>query len=115
MKPSRIILLVGLVLVLVFVASNLWAFAEVDGASIHACVGRWGRIRIVPNADCCRRYEKHFEWNIQGPQGEPGPPGIAGELEIYTVESDQQEVLPDTRGEVSAECEAGDQIGRAHV
>lgn len=112
MKPSRKVLLVGLVLALalplVFVAGNLWAFADDDGTSIHACVGRWGRIRIVPKADCCRQHEKHLEWNIQGPQGEPG---LSGAQEWYTTQSDPQRVDPGSESfPATALCEVGDYV-----
>lgn len=111
MKSSRVFavgLVLGLVLSMVLVAGNLLASAEGDGTSIHACVGRWGRIRIVPKADCCRRYEKHLEWNIQGPRGERG---LTGEHEWYTSESDPQEVNPGSESfPAFAMCEVGDQV-----
>jgi hypothetical protein len=109
-KPSRIVLLAGLVLALVPLAGSLWASAGGDGTTIHACVGRFGRIWIVPDASYCRWRQKHLEWNSKGPQGEPGPPGIAGELATYTRSSSEQEVEPDLRGEAYAECDAGDLV-----
>lgn len=110
MKPSRIVLLVGLVLLLAPAAASLWAYASGNGTTIHACVGRFGRVRIVPDASYCRRREKPLEWNSKGPQGEPGPPGIAGALETYTISSSEQEVEAGSRGEAYAECEAGDLV-----
>jgi hypothetical protein len=93
-KPSSIVLVVALVLVLVPITSTLWAFAQGDGFDIHACVNPGGQIRIVDDVSLCRKQETELQWNIQGPQGEPGPPGLTAASAFYTVQSDPQRVSP---------------------
>jgi hypothetical protein len=49
------------------------------GGVITACVnGQNGATRIVGSAGECRQPEYSVQWNIQGPQGEQGPPGPQG-------------------------------------
>lgn len=54
MKPSSIVLLLGLALALVPITGTLWAFAQGDGFDIHACVNPGGQIRIVDDVSMCR-------------------------------------------------------------
>ncbi len=60
----------GLALVLL-AASATWALAQTDGV-IYACVVNDGTLRIVPDADQCKKNETLLSWNIMGPQGNPG-------------------------------------------
>ena len=53
-------------------------YAKSSGDSIHACVSRWGWIRIVDSGERCSRWETSLEWNIAGPPGSPGPAGEQG-------------------------------------
>ena len=47
--------------------------------TIDACRNlRHGLVRIVFDANACKRNEKHVSWNIQGPTGPAGPAGAAG-------------------------------------
>jgi hypothetical protein len=109
-KPSSIVLLLGLVLALVPLAGNLWAFAQGDGFDIHACVNPGGQIRIVDDVSMCRKQETELQWNIQGPPGEPAPPGLAG-MAWYTTQSDPQRVNPDSKSfPATALCEIGDYV-----
>lgn len=66
----------GLALGGAFVAS------AVDGPdAIHACVDdKTGGLRIASSSDECRtdKKESPLTWNVQGPQGNPGPQGIPG-------------------------------------
>ena len=36
-----------------------------DSNQIHACANRWA-VRIVDDADKCKRRETHVSWNIRG-------------------------------------------------
>jgi hypothetical protein len=47
-------------------------------ATIHACVRKDGRLRLVAENVVCRKRERPVSWNVRGPQGEPGPAGPAG-------------------------------------
>jgi hypothetical protein len=105
-KPSSIVLLVGLVLALVPITSTLWAFAQGDGFDIHACVNPGGQIRIVDDLSMCRKQETELEWNIQGPQGEPALTGVLG---FYTV-SHWRSVPADEFSIIDVQCDAGDQV-----
>jgi hypothetical protein len=49
-------------------------------ATIHACVRKDGRLRLVAENVVCRKRERPVSWNVRGPQGEPGPAGPAGPL-----------------------------------
>lgn len=60
----------GLTLILLAV-SVTWALAQTDGV-IYACVVRDGTLRIVSDANQCKRGETLLSWNIMGPQGNPG-------------------------------------------
>jgi hypothetical protein len=60
----------GLALILL-AASATWALAQSDGV-IYACVVNDGTLRIVPDADQCKKNETLLSWNIMGPQGNPG-------------------------------------------
>jgi Lamin Tail Domain/Collagen triple helix repeat (20 copies) len=51
---------------------------KVASTVIQACVGKAGRLRVVPKPTDCRRSERPLAWNESGPPGEPGPPGPAG-------------------------------------
>ncbi len=55
---------------------------EGGGDYIYACVNRQGEIRIVENADQCRKRETLIKWSVNGggvgPQGATGPQGPAG-------------------------------------
>jgi hypothetical protein len=53
-KPSSIVLLLGLALALVPITGTLWAFAQGDGFDIHACVNPGDQIRIVDDVSMCR-------------------------------------------------------------
>jgi lamin tail-like protein/collagen triple helix repeat protein len=46
--------------------------------TIHACVRKDGRLRLVAQSAACRKTERPASWNVRGPQGEPGPSGPAG-------------------------------------
>jgi len=73
-QSRRSLIVIGLVSILFLTAGIVYAGS--NGDSIHACVSRWGWIRIVDPGEGCRRWETSLEWNIAGP---PGPPGPAGE------------------------------------
>lgn len=60
----------GLALILL-VASATLALAQTDGV-IYACVVKDGTLRIVSDANQCKRGETLLSWNIMGPQGNPG-------------------------------------------
>jgi hypothetical protein len=109
-KPSSIVLLVGLVLALVPITGTLWAFAQGEGFDIHACVNPSGKIRIVDDVSMCRKQETELQWNIQGPPGEPAPPGLAVGLEYYTVRSPPALVNPGSGFIATAVCSPGDQV-----
>jgi Lamin Tail Domain/Collagen triple helix repeat (20 copies) len=47
-------------------------------ATIHACVRKDGRLRLVAKTAGCRKTERAVSWNVRGPQGERGPEGPAG-------------------------------------
>jgi len=46
--------------------------------TLHACVRKDGRLRLVAERAGCRKTERRVSWNVRGPQGEPGPAGPAG-------------------------------------
>jgi hypothetical protein len=46
--------------------------------TLHACVRKDGRLRLVAKSAGCRKTERPVSWNVRGPQGEPGPAGPAG-------------------------------------
>jgi hypothetical protein len=49
--------------------------------TIHACVRKDGRLRLVAEKALCRKSERPVSWNVRGRKGEPGPagpPGAAG-------------------------------------
>jgi hypothetical protein len=56
---------------------------------INACVNdRSGSLRVVADADDCRRRETPLSFNTEGPPGPPGPagpPGPPGPAEVVTV------------------------------
>jgi Lamin Tail Domain/Collagen triple helix repeat (20 copies) len=47
-------------------------------ATIHACVRKDGRLRLVAETARCRRHERPISWNVRGPQGAPGAAGPVG-------------------------------------
>jgi hypothetical protein len=59
-----------------------------DDQQIHGCVhigggegdarGGNGQLRVVAAGEPCRRNELAISWNVEGPQGEPGPQGERG-------------------------------------
>lgn len=59
----------------------LAATPGVTDAEIHACFKKQnGQLRAVPDADSCNPSESAIAWNVQGPQGEPGPVGPQGPM-----------------------------------
>ncbi len=79
MKKSRLLGLVGvLVLVAGGAATFAWAQAN-DATTINACVAKDnGDVRIVKAGANCRRDETATSWNTTGPAGPAGPAGAAG-------------------------------------
>ncbi len=79
-KRPRLSIILGLAFVML-AASTTWAFAQVVGSDgmINACVEpSSGDIRIVSDPSHCRKNEVLLSWNITGPQGLQGEPGIQG-------------------------------------
>jgi hypothetical protein len=69
-NKKRFAIILGLSLALLAL-SGTWALAQSDGV-IYACVLNDGTLRIVPDADQCKKNETLYSWNIMGPQGNPG-------------------------------------------
>ena len=66
----------GLALILLAASATL-ALAQTNGV-IYACVVRDGTLRIVSDANQCKRGETLLTWNIMGPQGPKGDTGATG-------------------------------------
>lgn len=59
-------------------AAQATAHKRAEGV-INACMQKkTGRLRVVSNANACRRGERPLSWNAQGPAGPPGTTGPAG-------------------------------------
>ena len=75
-RKRRFFIVLGLALILL-AASATFVLAQTDGV-IYACVLRDGTLRIVPDANHCKRAEALLTWNILGPAGPKGDTGPAG-------------------------------------
>lgn len=53
-------------------------FAEGETVTINACTDKFGNLRIVNDPTTCKAHETPLTWNVQGPQGLPGPQGEQG-------------------------------------
>jgi hypothetical protein len=74
---KRFFIVLGLVLFLLS-TSVTWAFAISGDGTIYACVNsNDGTIRIVSNSTSCKKTERLLSWNITGPKGDKGDPGLA--------------------------------------
>jgi len=75
----RYLIPLGLTIILLAV-SVTWALAQViaDGGVIYACVLKDGTLRIVSDANQCRKGEALLTWNIMGPAGPKGDTGATG-------------------------------------
>jgi hypothetical protein len=77
-RPSPAMLLGGLALALVTGGVAVAGLRD-GGDVIRGCYHeRSGNLRIVSDADDCRRSEEAISWNRRGPQGPPGPRGATG-------------------------------------
>jgi hypothetical protein len=81
MKGRPSIVLAGLAVVL-FAAAGGIAYASIPDAGTgkyHACMKQNGTIRIIdPAADACNpANETEITFNKEGPQGNPGTPGVS--------------------------------------
>jgi hypothetical protein len=74
-----VLLSLGLLLAAAVIPAHILAS---DGAShmIHACVQQGSQhVRLVTANEPCRRPETRVTWNIVGPQGPKGDPGVKGD------------------------------------
>jgi hypothetical protein len=54
--------------------------ASANAQTINACAkNRGGALRIVTDPADCSSRETPLSWNVQGPKGDSGDPGIDGE------------------------------------
>ena len=72
--------MLGAVALLGVVAATFAAAAiPDDDGTIHACrMLKSGKLRVVADPDSCKPRERKLSWNIRGPKGDPGSPGVAG-------------------------------------
>lgn len=71
-------------------------------ATIHACAHKTtGNMRMVSNANQCRRNETRVSWNVQGPAGPAGPQGAQG--------PQGEQGIPGPKGDTGAKGDKGDQ------
>lgn len=79
-RTSRIALLTVTTTV-ALIGGGAWAFADVTGGQIAACVKNDGSARImipgISNPDC-KQNEQLVTWNIAGAKGDQGEPGVQG-------------------------------------
>ena len=70
---KKVFVAIGLIFVLVVFTS-----VHTQAQEIYGCVSkRDGKLRIVDDTSNCNlRKENPISWNIEGPQGEQGPPGV---------------------------------------
>lgn len=66
----------GSIAIALLAATALPALAQ--DASIQACVGRAGQLRVVDDAGSCRKKETPLSWAVAGPPGPAGPAGATG-------------------------------------
>ncbi len=75
-----VLLSFGLLLAAAIIPAHILAS---DGASnmIHACVQQGSQhVRLVTANEPCRAPETRVTWNIAGPQGPKGDPGVKGDI-----------------------------------
>ena len=75
-RNFRFLIFLGLALVLL-AAGVTWALAATDGV-IYACVAKDGTLRIVSDANQCRKGETLLTWSVTGPIGPKGDTGPMG-------------------------------------
>jgi len=64
---------------LILAAALLITPVAASAQVINACVKRSGILKIVPDPSFCGNSETPISWNMQGPPGPPGEPGMDGE------------------------------------
>ena len=62
---------IALLITLLFASS-----ASAD--TIHACVSKKGKIKIVAEGTVCKKKATAISWGVTGPVGEAGPQGEMG-------------------------------------
>jgi hypothetical protein len=68
---------ISLVAAVVVGSSLSGAVAEPSTEVIHACAkNNNGQLRLVAEAEACKKSEHAVQWGVQGPTGPPGPAGI---------------------------------------
>src|SRR3954451_7250223 len=61
-------------------ATLAWAATSADSSTIDACVAKNGKVSIYASGQSCLSSERKVSWNIQGPAGPQGPPGLVGTI-----------------------------------
>ena len=65
----------------VLIATLVASAVQAQDATIDACVGRSGVLRVIEAGETCRKKERPLSWSVagaSGPVGPQGPPGPAG-------------------------------------
>lgn len=84
MKVSNRILVIVALLTIIF-GGVTWAFASGE-ETIYACVNpNSGEIKIVDSPTGCKKGWQPLNWNIQGPPGPEGQPGVCDEAELQAL------------------------------
>lgn len=62
----------------VLLAAFLASVVHAQTATIDACVGRSGVVRVIEAGGACRKKERPISWSAAGPAGPPGAQGPEG-------------------------------------
>jgi len=85
-------LMIGLVLVLALIAAQ-GVTAQGDEV-IYGCYHeKNGKLRIVETSEDCKRKEIPVWWNVTGPEGPPGAPGLLSEVTRYCTPTDETRIV----------------------
>jgi len=62
----------------VVLGANTHVQAQAGPATIRACIGGGGSLRLVGPSETCKGNDQLVVWNVQGPAGPAGPAGPSG-------------------------------------
>ncbi|MEX2431573.1 MAG: type VI secretion system tube protein Hcp [Dehalococcoidia bacterium] len=93
----RLLFVIGALVALGMTAAAVFAANGDDGEVLHACAGANGSLRLVGDANECRRNESAVSWNVEGPAGPQGPAGREGDSELMLLHLTDQPPVSETR------------------